>query len=755
MARSLKTYQSMRDFGVTAEPSGKDAPVKASEKLRFVIQKHAATRLHYDLRLEHEGVFLSWAVTKGPSLDPKDRRLAVEVEDHPLGYGDFEGTIPKGQYGGGTVMLWDRGYWAPAPGTTVEEGLKKGDLKVVFAGERMNGSWVLVRMPRRGNEKRNNWLLIKHRDGIEHEGDNDALLTENAFSVASGRTMEQIAQGKGKGPSPFMTAFKRASNAIWKSNKGRSPEDSAEAAADSPKAPAKDRPKPPAHGKKARSMPNFVAPQLCKLVDRPSAGEGWGHEVKFDGYRLQLRVEGGKAALRTRKGLDWSAKFREITVDGAKLADGIYDGEAVALDAEGRPDFAGLQDAISTGKTAGLVFYVFDALFAEGEDLRGLALTDRKARLKAVLEAAPSPRLRYVDHFVTAGEAVLKSACTMQLEGIVSKRLDAPYTSGRNDAWTKAKCRGGQEVVVAGWVENVGGGFRSLIAGVNREGRLVHVGRIGTGFGRDKVETLLKRLKPLEADKSPFEGKGAPKKAAGVHWLKPELVAEIDFAGWTGDGHIRQASFKGLREDKPAAEIVAEGAAAEAAAQKDAVEQGLEKAAPKSTPATAKSVVSAKDGSVVLGVSISNPQKVLWPASGDDPEVTKIELVRYLETVSDWMLPHIAGRPCSLIRMPDGIEGKQRFFQRHLGRGSSSLYTSVDIGGDREPYIQLDTSQALMAAAQSGGLEYHPWNCRPGDPETPGRFVFDLDPSEGLGFDAVIDAALEVKDRLESLGLVA
>jgi bifunctional non-homologous end joining protein LigD len=754
VARDLKTYQSMRDFAVTAEPSGKD-PVVPSEQLRFVIQKHAATRLHYDLRLEYEGVFLSWAVTKGPSADPKDRRLAVEVEDHPLAYGDFEGTIPKGQYGGGTVMLWDRGVWAPAPGTTIEQGLKKGDLKVVFAGERMNGSWVLVRMPRREREKRDNWLLIKHRDGFEREGDGEALVREHVTSVASGRTMEEIAAGGGKAPTPFMTGVRPTADAVWRSN--RDPEASAEAAAaetGAPKASAKSRPaakaapKPTAKGakgkgKSATAMPDFIPPQLCKLLDRPPQGQGWAHEIKFDGYRLQLRVQDGQAWLRTRKGLDWTGKFKEIAADGARLPDGIYDGEGVALDAEGRPDFAGLQDALSTGRTGELVLFLFDCLWAEGEDFTKRPLTERKDRLKAALEEVPSPRLRYVDHFVTAGEAVLQSACRMDLEGIISKRLDAAYMPGRGDCWTKAKCRGGQEVVIGGWLTTNQTSFRSLLVGVHRDGRFVYVGKVGTGFSRDKVSKLLPQLKAVETAASPFEAGKPPRKGVDVHWTRPELVAEIEFAGWTGDGQVRQASFKGIREDKAAAEVVPETAkAAEALTSKAA-----------STKPKASPTVPAKGSSVVLGVSISNAGKVLWPAPETQPEVTKLDLARYLESVAGWMIPHIKGRPCSLIRYPDGVNGKQRFFQRHLGRGASALYTSVDIGGDREPYIQLDTPEALIAAAQSGSLEYHPWNCEPFDPETPGRFVFDLDPAPDVPFDEVIRGALEVKERLEALGL--
>jgi bifunctional non-homologous end joining protein LigD len=745
----------MRDFGKTAEPSGKDA-VPASERLRFVIQKHDATRLHYDFRLEFEGAMLSWAVTKGPSLDPGDKRLAVEVEDHPLGYGDFEGTIPKGQYGGGTVMLWDRGYWAPEPGfEDIGKAIKAGELKFVLEGERLHGSWVLVRMKwdrEGGRSKRNNWLLIKHNDEAAHPGDADAVLTNNAFSVASGRTMEQIAAGESPGPTPFIKAGKgRAkAGAVWQSN--RSPEASAEAAADraageppktdppSPAKPAKTKTSA-AKGKPVKTIPDFIPPQLTRSVDHPPAGAGWGHEIKFDGYRMQLRVVAGKATLKTRKGLDWSARFPEIVADAKALPDCMIDGEAVALDKDGAPDFAGLQAALSSGKTGGLIFYVFDLMYEGQEDLTALPLSARKARLKAFIDEAGKSRLRYVEHFETGGDAVLSSACRMQLEGIVSKRLDAPYAGGRSDTWTKAKCRGGQEVVIAGWTSEGGAGFRSLIAAVHRDGRLVHIGRIGTGFARDKVELLLPRLKALETDKSPFD-KRIPRPGAGitVHWVKPELVAEIESAGWTGDGNLRQASFKGLREDKPAAEVVQETEVpAETVEAKAAVVTVVEK-----KPA----------GNVVMGVTLSNPDKLLWPAADGEPEHTKRDLAHYYEAMAEAIMPHIKGRPCSIIRCPDGIGG-EGFFQRHVGKGASALVTATTVFGDRQPYMQLDRPEALIAMAQTSALELHPWNCAPFEPEIPGRLVFDLDPSPGVDFKAVIEAAKEVKARLEAVGLVA
>jgi bifunctional non-homologous end joining protein LigD len=747
--RDLKTYDSMRDFGVTAEPSSQ-SDVKPSKALRFVIQKHAATRLHYDLRLEWEGVFLSWAVTRGPSLDPADRRLAVEVEDHPLAYGDFEGTIPKGQYGGGTVMLWDRGFWAPEPGFDVAKGLKKGELKVVFAGERVKGGYVLVRLrgDKYGRSKRNNWLLIKHRDEYVKEGDGEGILERNMTSIASGRSMEEIAAGKGKRPTGFMTKKAPKADAVWRSN--HDPEASAESAAkqaDAPKAKAAQRPAEKAGGKPLKTLPDFIEPQFCKLVDRPPPGAQWAHEIKFDGYRMQMRVANGKATLRTRKGLDWSHKFAAIARDGAALPDCIVDGEICALDDKGSPSFAGLQAALSTEKTDNLIFFVFDLLAADGEDLRPLPLADRKARLAAMIGEG-TPRLRYVEHFAAAGDAVLSSACRMDLEGIISKDLKAPYQSGRSTSWTKSKCRAGHEVVIGGWTQT-GSAFRSLIAGVFKDGRLVHVGRIGTGFGKDKVATLLPKLKALEIDKSPFSDK-EPKgrsgsKAGAPHWVKPELVAEIEYAGMTGDGNIRQAAFKGLREDKPAREVQAETPAPAAT---------TELAEPNPAVVKAKTVtIKAANSADVMGVRLSSADKQLWPDGGDGSPVTKLELAQYYEAVGPWMIEHIKGRPCSIIRTPDGIGG-EKFFQRHLMKGASNLLTEVKVFGDHKPYLQIDRIEGLIAVAQTSAVELHPWNCQPFEPDNPGRLVFDLDPSPGLDFEDVIEAAREIRDRLEELGLV-
>ncbi|HKT20423.1 MAG TPA: DNA ligase D [Stellaceae bacterium] len=733
----LARYKSKRDFAKTAEPAGGGA-VAPSQRLRFVIQKHAARRLHYDLRLELDGVFKSWAITKGPSLDPHDRRLAVEVEDHPLEYGDFEGTIPKGQYGGGTVQIWDRGYWEPE-GKSARDGLARGDLKFKFDGERLHGSWVLVRM--RGDRfggKRTNWLLIKHRDESSREGASDAVLEEDR-SVASGRTMAAIEAGDPPAPKPFMPGRKRAfrADAVWNS-----------APADASARPSREEAKKDAPRKrKARALLDFIAPQLATLVERPPSGADWVHEIKFDGYRIQMRVEGGKTVLRTRKGLDWTTKFPEIAEAGRALPDCILDGEVVALDKKGAPDFALLQAALTDEETDALIYFAFDLLFVDGEDLRERPLEARKKRLRELLdETKPrcKPAIRYVEHFAGAGDDVLRTACRMSLEGIISKSLRAPYVSGRGTLWIKAKCRAGHEVVIGGW-SDTNGRFRSLLVGVYRKTRLVYVGRVGTGFGQEIVARILPQLKARASKTNPFGGANAPADDASIHWVKPGLVAEIEFAGWTGEGMVRQAAFKGLRQDKPAREVEHEAVA-------EASQALAESAANPGRPRAAKPDRGRSGSNVVMGVAISNPDKPLWPDAGDDRPVTKLELARYYETVGPWMIEHIRGRPCSIVRAPDGIDG-QHFFQRHGMRGLSNLLELTTVSGSREPYLQVDRLEGLAALAQIAALELHPWNCEPGNPERPGRLVFDLDPAPDVTFERVVAAALELRDRLHDIGL--
>ena len=540
-------------------------------------------------------------------------------------------------------------------------------------------------MKPRPNGKRNNWLLIKHRDAYAEEGHGDALIEEKMASVSTGRSMDQIAQGE--------------------------------------KIDMKG-------GKRVDGIPYFVEPQLCQSVERPPTGDGWVHEIKFDGYRMQMRVENGKLTLKTRSGLDWTEKFPVIAHAGEILPDCLIDGEIVALDQHGAPDFALLQTAISDGHTEDLVFFAFDLLFDETQDLRDKTLLERKEQLWDVLDNAEGPSLRFVEHFVTGGDALLKSACKLTLEGIVSKLAESTYSSGRGKAWQKSKYRAGHEVVIGAWT-TTGAKFRSLLVGVRRGKDLVYVGRVGTGYSAAQIDELLPRLKKLEARRSSFLDMPAGEPEGEIHWVSPQLVAEIEFTGWTGEGMVREAAFKALREDKPAAEVTT------------------------TEPAPAEDVARPKPAKpIVRGVLLSHPDKDLWPnAAGDTQPVSKMELARYFEAVGSWMLPHIEGRPCSLVRAPDGIEG-QHFFQRHATPGASTLFTLTEVSGERKKYLQIDRLEALMAVAQIGGLELHPWNCLPNHPDLPGRLVFDLDPSPELPFAKVVEAALDFKQRLEALKLV-
>lgn len=711
----LDTYQAKRNFGATPEPKGRKARARSKGAgaggLRYLIQRHAATRLHYDFRIEHDGVLKSWAVTKAPSRDPAVKRLAVEVEDHPLDYGDFEGTIPSGNYGAGTVQLWDTGTWTPQD-EDLDAAFAKGVIKLDLDGERLKGGWALVRLKSdRGKpSKRANWLLLKERDAYAVDGEGDALMEIDA-SVTTGRSLAEIADGA----------------AQWTSSRPVAR-----------KGPPKPRARK-AEADTARKPHAFIPLQFAKVVDHPPPGAGWVHEIKFDGYRLQIAIGGGRAILRTRNGLDWSEKFPALAAQAADWPDAVIDGELCALTAEAAPDFAALQAAISAGRTDDLVYFAFDLLREGAEDLRPLPLSHRKARLQAYCDrvGARGPSLRYVEHFAASGEAVLLSACRMDLEGVISKKLDAAYRAGRTTTWLKSKCRGRDEVVIGGWSSEGGSRLRSLLVGVQAEGGgLRYMGRVGTGFSAATTQTLLPALKAAAAPTSPFAGAGAPRGGRDIHWLKPVLVAEIEHAGLTDSGAVRQGAFKALRDDKPAAEVVAEPQP------------------PASNPAAAGAPAprsGAKSKTIVAGVTLSNPDKPFWPAHDGRPPVSKADLARYYERVAERLLPHVADRPVSVIRAPDGIEG-ERFFQRHAMPGHSPRLKLIDVK-ERKPYVAVADVGGLVALAQAGGLELHPWGCKPGDPETPEQITFDLDPDEGLDFDDVVAAALLLKPRLEALGL--
>lgn len=737
----LAPYNAKRDFARTPEPHG--APGVATGALRFIIHRHAARRLHYDLRLEWGGVLKSWAVTRGPSLDPADKRLAVEVEDHPLDYGSFEGTIPAPGYGAGTVQIFDHGAWAPLHADAVEADLARGEMKFVLSGERLKGGFVLVRLKPRAGEHadRHNWLLIKERDSMATPGAGDAVLRAET-SVESGRTLEQIAAGM----VPAKGVKKKASSPVTEDPAPTTPKPVNDATDAAPKLPrraasARSLPSeaatPPAAKQPARAakplaaMPDFIPPQLCRLVASPPRGEPWLHELKLDGYRLQLRVAAGHASLRTRTGLDWTKRFPTIAKDAARLLDALMDGEVVALDPQGQPSFSLLQATLSGEASAPMLCYVFDLLHDGARDWRAEPLLARKARLAELLRGAGAS-LRYLDHFTAPGEAVLASACRLSMEGIVSKRGDQPYVSGRGDSWVKAKCRGREEFVIGGWsADKAGRGLGALLVGARRAEGLAYLGRVGTGFSGRTASALLARMQPMRRGASPFTG-AQPARISDVTWVTPSLVAEVAHGGWTDAGILRHASFLGLREDKPADEVVAEAAPAPP------------------EPAPAPTAPRRPFGTARL----THPERVIWPAAEGQRALTKGDLAAYFERYADRILAGVAGRPLSILRAPEGVGGEV-FFQRHAMRGQSPLIGAVEVAGQARPYMRIDDAAGLMALAQVSAVELHPWGARADRPEVPDRLVFDLDPAEGLGFDAVVAGALELRARLKALGLAS
>ena len=689
----LATYNAKRDFARTAEPAGTLVPGRGN---RFVVQKHDATRLHWDFRLEVGGVLKSWAVTRGPSLDPGEKRLAVRTEDHPLGYATFEGTIPAKEYGGGTVMLWDRGTWAPIAGKSAKD-LDKGHLHFVLDGERMKGEWLLIRLKPRGKETRENWLLRKIDDA--HAGGADTLVETALTSVATGRTMDEIAEGK------ILPGTGRGTGETGGGGKPR-----ARRARPNPSTPASRRSPSPFRG-------GSDVLQLATLVDAVPAGSGWLHEVKYDGYRALVAVGGGAAKVYTRSGLDWTDKFPGIAEAAAAIdTPALIDGEIVAMK-DGKPDFSTLQDAISTGGE--MILFAFDLLEAGGEDCRARPLVERKQRLAALLPPG-EPRLQFAEHVIGAGEKLFDAMCAEGLEGIVSKRVDAPYRAGRGKAWLKVKCTHRQEFVIIGWLPSSakGRGLRSLLLGLNEDGRLRYAGKVGTGFDADTQAMLAGRLEKLARKTAPVE---VPRAAArGAVWVRPSLVAEVAFAEFTAENVVRHASFIGLRGDKPAEAVVAE------------------KPAP---PPPASSV------------KISSRERVIFPEDG----ITKGELADYYARMAGVMLPWVARRPISLVRCPQG-RAKQCFFQKHDAGSFGDQVHHIDIrekDGGTEPYLYVEDAEGMLACVQMGTIEFHGWGSRVDDVETPDRLVFDLDPDEGLDFADVKGAAEHIKSVLADVGLTS
>jgi bifunctional non-homologous end joining protein LigD len=704
----LALYNAKRNFAKTAEPAGTlapgNGPSTGSGQARFMVQKHDATRLHWDFRLEIDGVLKSWAVTRGPSLDPNEKRLAVRTEDHPLSYATFEGSIPAGEYGGGTVMLWDRGTWSPIKGKSAKD-LDKGHLHFVLEGERMKGEWLLIRLKPRAKEKRENWLLRKIDDAAA--GGTDVLVEQALTSVSTGRTMVEIAEGK------------------------KAKSSSQPAASPSSRRKPGPRAKSDAHGTlgpgvrqdDGKLLP-FQDLQLCTLVDAVPSGSAWLHEVKYDGYRALVSVANGKAKVFTRSGLDWTDKFSAIAEAAAKLPvkSALIDGEIVAFK-DGHPDFSTLKDAISSG--GDMTLFAFDLLALDGEDLTGLSNLDRKARLQPIIPA-DDDRLRYSDHVVGAGEQLFETMCREGLEGIVSKRADAPYLGKRTKAWLKVKCTHRQEFVIVGWLpSDKKRGFKSLLLGL-REGKgYRYAGKVGTGFDQAMMDALRDRLDALDR-KTPTVD--APKAAVrGAKWVTPKLVAEIAFAEVTPDGVLRHSSFIGLREDKAAKDVVAE------------------------TPAP---LPPAEDSAApVTTVTVSSRDRLIF----EDSDVSKGDLADYYAAVSGIMLPFAANRPISLVRCPQG-RSRACFFQKHDAGSFGDAVHKVPIrekDGSTEDYLYVDDADGLVACVQMGTIEFHGWGSSNATLEKPDRLVFDLDPDEGLDFGDTKTAAEHLKNQLAELGLVS
>jgi bifunctional non-homologous end joining protein LigD len=721
----LAAYRAKRDFGRTAEPKGRSGRVRGDA---FVVQKHDATRLHYDLRLELDGVMKSWAVAKGPSLVPGDKRLAIHVEDHPIDYNTFEGTIPAGEYGGGTVLVWDRGHWIP--NEDPRKGYAKGHLDFRLEGEKLHGSFHLVRMKKRPRERQEGWLLIKQDDEAARSADAPDILEAEPRSVASGRTIEEIAEDpKGK---------------VWHSKEG----DAAEARAMRTSASQAPRDETVGEvtasltrGTAKRPLPKTVEPCLATLSDTVPSGGTWLHEIKWDGYRLIAIKSARDTRLLTRRGLDWTARFPSIAeaVSDMPVSTLVLDGEAVVEDARGVPSFSALQSALSDehGKVArDAILYAFDLLFADGHDLRGLPLAERKARLATILPPGGTGTLRLSEHLDADGEAMARSARAIGLEGIVSKRADRPYRSGRGGDWLKIKFTQRQEFVIVGYMPSTASekAVGSLVLGYNQGKALRLAGRAGTGYTAKVARMLRERLHPLRRKTPPLTETPTSEERRGIVWVEPTLVAEIEFRGWTGEDRLRHAAFQGLRDDKSAEDVVRE----------DEPSKAPEKAA---KPARRKSgVVRAKGAAEMAGIRLTHPDRILWPDVG----LTKRGLADYYEAVAERLLPHVADRPLSLIRCPEGIAGSC-FFQKHAFAGLDEHVRRKVVKG--EELLFVEGLPGIVALVQASVLEIHPWGTRMAHVERPDRITMDLDPGEGIAWADVVRAARDMRERLGAMKL--
>lgn len=735
----LEEYRRKRHFGTTPEPAGdtgagaaRDAEVPG--QLSYVIQKHAASRLHWDFRIELDGVLLSWAVPKGPSFDPRDKRLAMHVEDHPIEYGRFEGTIPKGEYGGGTVMLWDRGTWEPDHGDP-REHLAEGHLKFYLYGERLRGKWMLVRT--KGYGGRDSWLLFKEHDEHERPHEEFDAAAEWLTSVTTGRTMEQIADGaetvwhSSASVEENVAALKEQLDAVVAAGGEPAP---GEVVADPSTV----------DGAVAGPLPDRLDVELATLVKHVPEGERWIHEIKFDGYRIVARKQGDSVRLLSRNGKDWTERFRQVADAIARevsVSSAVLDGEVVVLDADGTTSFQALQNLARHGADAELHYQAFDLLHLDGWDLRGAPLSERKRLLSGVVPHDGTTIVRYTDHIEGHGDAFYTQACDFSLEGVVSKRRDSRYRPGRQREWVKTKCGAHQEFVVVGFTDPGGARqyFGALVLAVHEGDTLVHVGRVGTGFSERALADIHAKLAPLERDTPPVTNPPTGALGRGIHWVEPQLVAEVEFAEWTEERLLRHPSFLGLREDKESDDVVAE--------------QPVELTPAEEIAAAEPTAEAAGPTDMVAGVKLTNPDRIFWPDTG----TTKLDAARYYEQVAEWMLPHLVDRPLSLVRCPGGYTG-ECFYQKSIRNFPKAVKTvPVYVPDDDEvkPFGTVGDLAGIIGLVQMGCLEIHPWGARNDDIEKPDRLVFDLDPDTEMPFKQVSATAMLLRVELQRRGLAS
>jgi len=763
---ALERYREKRNFKATPEPRG--GPLrKKKQGLSFVIQKHAASHLHYDFRLELNGVLLSWAVPKGPSFDPADKRLAMQVEDHPLEYGGFEGIIPAKQYGGGTVLLWDRGTWIPQGDAAT--AYEKGRLKFELVGEKLRGGWTLIRThgSKYGNGNKKAWLLIKETDEFARRGVDARIVDAEPDSVASGRSLDEIANDR---------------EHVWNSN--RSVQANVAAGAVEAKPKTRKQPTSPsiavsaAEGARKSELPAMLTPKLAMLVDSIPEGDGWLHELKYDGYRMVCRIERGKVRVYSRNGKEWTNALPQIAAAIARLKvkSAWIDGEVAVVLPDGRTSFQKLQNALSEAPRADLAYFVFDVPFLDGYDLRAVPLLERKRLLRQIVPDADAT-LRFGVEVQGSGDQVFAQLCKLGFEGAVSKRIDSTYQEGvRNREWVKVKCGKRQEMVIGGFTDPQGSrnGFGALLLGVyEADGTLRYSGKVGTGFDDRLLTSLRKQLDKLEQKTPPFANPPRGYEARGAHWVKPTLVGEVSFTEWTHDGTLRHPSFEGLRADKVATDVVREYPAdadadttmpktkvAKAVTRKPAAAKtgaGVEVPAAKETPSpprrAAPSSASAGTPSkqqAVAGVVLSHPDKMLFPEAG----LTKRDLADYYAKVSEWMVPHLRGRPLSLVRCPDGWKA-QCFYHKHADKGVNSAVTRVQVpeGGGTSTYMSADSVTAVVGLLQWGVAEMHPWGSRVPRLDRPDRLIFDFDPDDGVAWSDLVSAVQVLRTLLDNIGL--